>query len=184
MMRMEWGRKNYILNKCRGKAVLHVGCVNEGFTADQIADGNFFHRLIEQVASSLAGIDISRDGIKMLRNAGFKNLMEMDICKEVPTGQYDIVIVPEVLEHLSNPGLALDNLAQVDTDEYVFSVPAGDAFRRAEHPDHNFSFSKQSIQTLLQKHGYKITDIRGYHWKRIKPWADGYLITAKWLKHD
>ena len=137
MMGMEWGRKDYILNRCRDKTVLHVGCVDEGNLAERLANGNLFHKQIEQVARNVVGIDISREGIKILKDAGFTNLIEMDICREVPQGKFDIVVVPEVLEHLSNPGLALDILAQVDTDEYIFSVVAC----------HVFCASRRCLQT-------------------------------------
>lgn len=175
---MERGRFNYILNECRNKKVLHVGCVDEGLTDERLASGNLFHSQLCEVASVCDGIDKSGKGLEKLWGAGFIWLIEADIEKdEITKGPYDVVVVPEVLEHLSNPGLALDNIRKIDAEKYIFSVPAA-RFRFSEHSDHNFYFTEKSIRALLEKHRYEISDLREYRFKRIQPWADGYLITT------
>lgn len=171
---MQINRFDYIINACRGKRVLHIGCSDDGLTRERFASGQLLHQRLDQVAR-VRGIDIT--GLDLLREYGFSDLLCLDICREIPQGSYDVVVVPEVLEHLSNPGLALDNIAQIDAGEIIFSVPAA-RFRFSEHPDHNFYFTEKSIKTLLRKHGFEIVDFQKYHFKRLQPWEDGYLITT------
>lgn len=129
------------------------------------------------MCKTLHGLDNSSDGLKILWNYGFGNLIEMDIEKEFPKYFYDVVVIPEVLEHLSNPGAALDNICSIESDEFIFSVPS--AFLRfSEHPDHNFYFTEKSIRKLLEKHNFIIEDLVGYHFRRLQPWPDGYLVST------
>ena len=106
----------------------------------------------------------------------------MDIEKDFPKGKYDVVVIPEVLEHLSNPGAALDNIHSIESNEFVFSVPSAFLrFSKHEHPDHNFYFTEKSIRKLLEKHDFVIRDLVGYHFRRLQPWPDGYLIATTTL---
>lgn len=173
---MERGRFNYILEKCKDKRVLHIGCVDEGLTLERLENGNLLHIKLSKITNELHGLDISREGLKILWKAGYGNLQEIDIEQPFVIGdRFDIVVISEVLEHLNNPGLALDNLKKLNTQEFIFSVPS--AFLRFnEHKDHNFYFTTQSIRTLLEKHGYEIKEIKGYAFSRLTLWPDGYLI--------
>jgi 2-polyprenyl-3-methyl-5-hydroxy-6-metoxy-1,4-benzoquinol methylase len=171
----ERGRFDYILKRCKDKKVLHIGCVDEGLTRERYIYGQLLHQRLYNVTESLYGLDNSREGLKILWDYGFGNLIEMDIEEDYPKDSYDIVVVPEVLEHLNNPGKALYNIRNIKSNEFIFSVPSA-TLRFLEHPDHNFYFTEKSIRTLLGKHGFEIEDLVGYHFKRLQPWADGYLI--------
>jgi len=87
----------------------------------------------------------------------------------------DLILIPEVLEHLSNPGRFLDNLKRLNfCNDIIISVPNAFSYRVLKlieknhtelvHPDHNYYFSYSTIRTLLRKHGFVITDQVSYYW--------------------
>lgn len=173
------GRTNFIVDKCRGKNVLHLGCVDEGFTKKRIEDGTLLHSKLENAASDLWGVDISEDGVEMLKEQGFENLIVGDIekveeIKGLGDKKFDIILVSEVLEHLNNPGLFLQGIKNIFTDDtlMIVTVPNGLNFFEFSqnlkgyehvHPDHNFWFSYKTIVTLMEKNGYIIDDMIGYN---------------------
>ena len=64
------------------------------------------------MAKGLHGIDIDRAGLQFLSQKGFQNLNYGD-AEHLDQGlgtDWDVVLVCELLEHLSNPGLFLECL--------------------------------------------------------------------------
>jgi len=164
------GRLNYILQESRGKKVLHIGCADNGYTEENLKGGRLFHSSLAQVAGELHGLDI--EGIDALRKNGFENLYQANIEEPIDIGNdWDLIVVPEVLEHLSNPGLALRNIRSMckPTTEVIFSVPNGIKLRFSEkvYQDHNCWYSPGTIRILLEKHGFKISDMQLYAYSRI-----------------
>jgi len=39
------GRMDFVINRCKGKKVLHLGCVDEGLTAERIKSGELSYTL-------------------------------------------------------------------------------------------------------------------------------------------
>ena len=109
------GRIDFVLQRCKGKKVLHLGCVNEGLTKARIKSGNLLHIRLIDVAKEVWGVDISAEGIELLRKHGIDNLVVGDIehidqIEELKQQKFDIILATEVLEHLNNPGLFLQNV--------------------------------------------------------------------------
>ena len=78
--------------------------------------------------------------------------------------QFDLVLCLEVLEHLEDPGSALDELARTGRSDLVVSVPyepwfrAGSAMRGkylrtlGNHPEHINHWNRRSLRQLLEAH--------------------------------
>lgn len=174
-----YSRQNLILTRCQGKRVLHLGCVDAGLLEERFARGELFHQKLHHVASELWGVDIDGSGITFLRDHGFANLVMADVCRiddlsQIPRGVFDILVAGEVVEHLDNPGVFLDNLKTFmthDHTELIITVP--NAFRidsllwllrgvEYVHPDHNFWFSYVTATNLLRKRGFMLTELYVY----------------------
>ncbi|HHI02309.1 MAG TPA: glycosyltransferase [candidate division Zixibacteria bacterium] len=171
-------RKAYTVDFCRGKKVLHIGCVDSGMMQKRIAENNYLHHQLAGAAERLIGIDIDSRGIKLLKEEGYDvETVDIETDKEklaVLTKNVDIIVIPEVIEHLSNPGQFLDNLysARFDSD-ILISTPNSFSYRVAQylsqgvelvHPDHNCYFSLVTLKTLLNKHGFDIRRHLLYYW--------------------
>lgn len=173
------GRHDFIVDRCRGKRVLHLGCVDAGLLLERFQRGELLHQKLAVVAGELWGIDLDADGIAFLRRAGFDNLIVADVCQfneleALRHKGFDVVLAPEVVEHLLNPGLFLEELRAfvgVRRAELIVSVP--NAFRLATlrrllggveyvHPDHNYWFSYHTITNLLRKCGFEVDEVWPY----------------------
>ncbi len=171
-------RKVYTVDFCRDKKVLHIGCVDSGMMKKRIAENNYLHHQIYKVAKKLIGIDIDNDGIQLLKNEGYDvETVNVEIDKErliALTKDVDVIVIPEVVEHLSNFGLFLDNLCSCHFDgEILISTPNSFSYRITEilsqgvelvHPDHNCYFSLITLTTILNKHGFDVTRHLMYYW--------------------
>jgi SAM-dependent methyltransferase len=97
-------RFSVIVELCRGRKVLDVGCVNHDPAA--IDDPGWLHARITAVAAAAVGVDVEAEGVRRMRAAGFDV-----ICASVSSGSgslrsrapFDVVVAGEVVEHLASP---------------------------------------------------------------------------------
>ena len=167
-------RIDYLVDVCAGRTVLHLGCAGMPHTQRRLADGTLLYSLIDQVAAHQYGIDLSSDGIEILRRAGYANVAVADIqqLKEqnpFPGRHFDVILAGEIIEHLSNPGLFLEGLKPLLRDSptclILTTINAYCAYRffyslvmgeESVHPDHVSYYSKKTLLTLLTRHGYDV----------------------------
>lgn len=174
------GRQGIILQKCVGRKVLHLGCVDAGLLPERFPRGELMHQRLSTVASDLWGVDIDADGISFLRRHGFDKVIVGDvnqfdsIAAALEGRTFDIVVASEIIEHLLNPGLFLNSLGRSTIGqqaELIVTLP--NAFRidtllwllrgvEYVHPDHNYWFSYHTGTNLLQKNGYEIQELYVY----------------------
>ena len=142
-------RRAFILKQCIDKVVLDVGCAGS------------FHTELKQVSKKCYGID----QVAVKNDPDFK---QMEIGKEpIPVYEdVDIIICGEIIEHLSNPGLFLDELrTSYPAKIKIISVPNAFAgghqgwIKKGQentNKDHVAYYSYVTLFSLLNKHGYKI----------------------------
>lgn len=173
-------RVDYIINACKEKSVLHVGCADAPNTHKLLNDGTILHSKIERVASIQYGIDLNAEGIQILKEAGYTNLAVAnieDIMHNNPFGktEFDVVLAGEVIEHLPNPGVFLDGIKPLlkksssrlvlttinaySAYRFVYALLTG---REMVHPEHVYYFSFSTIKRLLTQHGYEIESFAFY----------------------
>lgn len=172
------GRMDFVLNRCKGKKVLHLGCIDEGLTAERLNSGELLHFKLINVATEVWGVDISKRGIQLLQEHGVDNLVlgnieQIDEIEKLKGHNFDIILLTEVLEHLNNPGLFLQRIKKLfDSDTtMIITVPNGlrltGLMRQIKgyefvHPDHNYWFSYKTIKTLMEKNGYNVDEMLTY----------------------
>lgn len=149
-------RFDFFANVCRNKKIMHIGC------ADAMAfktDSNL-HIYLSKLGECtiLHGLDIDTETIKLLS----------DICPgtyftsyDQVTENYDIVLVPEVMEHVINVGLFLKDIFSIQSKEYIFTVPSingmqifcDDSFTlEMIHPDHKYWFSPYTLYNTMSSY--------------------------------
>ncbi|MCB2230989.1 glycosyltransferase [bacterium] len=171
-------RKAFTIEFCRGKRVLHVGCVDAGIMESRIKSNNFLHYHISQVAEKLIGVDIEEGGLKRLADEGYEVYRldlecDTELLSELAS-QVDVIVIPEVIEHLNNVGAALDNLRACGFEgDILISTPNAFSLRvirllgngvELVHPDHNYYYSPTTLKTLLGKHGFDLQRLVMYYW--------------------
>ena len=173
------GRQDLIIDKCKDKCVLHLGCVDSGLLYERFERGELMHQKLSGVAKEIWGIDIDADGISYLRSKGFDNLIIGDISNLAPLEtlrqrSFDVVVASEVIEHLQNPGQflhSIKSLMKPEKTELIITVPNAFRidnliwmFRGVEyvHPDHNYWFSYHTATNLLKKNNFEISQVYVY----------------------
>ncbi len=195
-------RQAFLVELCKDKNVLHLGCVDTGLTDKAIDKGNFLHAKIAQVAKKVIGIDNNADGLKGLeaRKGSNEEFLCMNIeklCVEKIYGNIDIVIAGEVLEHLSNVGGFLEgaveilkkfNAVMAITVPNAYSIRHLNAVKNGTevvHPDHNFYFSCATVSALMRK--YKLVVKKTYVYNTPFPIRRGSLyppIKQLWARYS
>jgi SAM-dependent methyltransferase len=119
----------------------------------------------------------------------------------VPEGAWDAVVMGDVLEHLTEPGAALDRVARLLRPGGVVYIALPDAGSRVARvlgarwwsvlPTHVQYFTRASLATLLRRHGFDPLVVRtapkifsvGYYLDRIggysRPVADALVRGAQ-----
>jgi 2-polyprenyl-3-methyl-5-hydroxy-6-metoxy-1,4-benzoquinol methylase len=168
-------RDSRIINMCRNKSVLHLGCV--GFTDCAIEEKvrqacQSLHAAITDCAASCTGVDLDSESINQLREQGvFLNVIEgnvehlEDMVPELRG--FDVVVAGDIIEHLSNPGLMLDGIRSrlATNGRVIISTP--NAFgvaswlrvltgRFKEGAQHVLCFNPYTLTQLVERHGYEV----------------------------
>lgn len=173
-------RMDYLLDRCRGKRVLHVGCADVPLTRRRLQDGTLLYSMIDKVAAIQYGIDLSAEGIQLLREKGYRNLAvanveDIAVTQVFGPVEFDVILAGEIIEHLSNPGLFLESinplLRSPSSRLLLTTVNAYCAYRFVHalltggekvHPDHVSYFSRSTLIGLLNRYGYVVEDLVYY----------------------
>ena len=166
-------REDFILNLATGRRVLHFGFLDAPFTTQQILEKTLLHQQIQQVAEYLYGVDIDEQHLNTYRNLtgdlnnGILNIQDTDQSFDHLAQNYNIILFPEVLEHLLYPSQALENLRKIcilnKGSKLCITVPnalsslsffIGSCGNESVHPDHYFYFSPYTIKKLLVDCGF------------------------------
>ena len=142
-----------------GKRVLHVGCVDWPIT-------DLKHSLHLQLDGlcELDGFDINHEAFSQMQPHLRGQLFSR--WEDVPAGKYDLVLVPEVLEHVPDVQGFLQHLDAVGANEYVITVPdafscfrqhfdyssGAQTFVEVVHPDHNCWYTPYTLTNVLKKY--------------------------------
>jgi cyclopropane fatty-acyl-phospholipid synthase-like methyltransferase len=191
-----------ILRICAGRRVLHLGCSDMPYTLQR--GDQLVHKQLARVTrpDDLWGIDISAEGVHLLRQMGFENTIcgnveELVAPRDWP--RFDVIVAGEIIEHLNNPGLFLQSVRDLMTigTELVITTVNATAIRGALYaclrkervnPDHNYYFSYRTLTQLLNKHGLECReicyyqDVTGRGWTKLAErlvWAST-RVTPMW----
>jgi len=164
-------REEYLLAKCQGRRVLHLGAVDH-YKGEVCG----LHKRLMNVADYVAGIDIDKSGIEQARLTGIRNILYGDLEKlgEINASErFDVIVAGEVIEHLSNPGLFLEGIKRFIDPRVEMIVTTPNVFSlhryllmlgRFEyvHPDHVCYYSLTTLRHLMERHSFTIEEELAY----------------------
>jgi len=152
---------------CQGQRVIHIGCADWPIT-----DPNFsLHVCLQPYCSTLDGLDTNKNALSSLREHVKGNLYNL---YEDVKGEYDLILVPEVMEHVSDVCYFLSQLDQIRAPSIVITVPdafqcykkhfhysdASSIFTEIVHPDHNCWYTPYTLSNVIKKYtNWKIEGI-------------------------
>lgn len=159
VLNIEEPRFEYFKKICLNKKVLHIGCADAMFYNK---DYNL-HAALHQSCKELHGLDTDKEALEVLRKdvpgKYFNNISEI-------YQRYDIILLPEVIEHIDNLSLFLNNIYTLDFKELYITAPnimhyvtemkyEEGCFYEVVHPDHKYWFSPYTLYKNLSRYNYK-----------------------------
>lgn len=164
-------RETVIENLIENRKVIHLGCCDHlGAIEEKIRTNKWLHMKISDKAEKCIGIDINEEAIK-LSSRYVDNIMYGDISKkinEISIEHWDDLLIPDVLEHISNPVEFLSKIKENyknTIERIIVAVP--NAFSKYQcmrlsnnieciNSDHRYQFTPYTIAKVLNDAGYKI----------------------------
>jgi hypothetical protein len=163
----ELSRLDFLKLLVTGLKVLHVGFVDYPITKPK----KNLHLKIADSCKRIDGIDPNAtEEIKSLLSV--PNGKIYDSWSDIPN-DYDVIIVPEVIEHVDNVALFLNQLDQVN-GKLVITAPCAyklsGNFREENglyietvHPDHNCWYTPYTLKNVINKYS-KTRQVTSMHW--------------------
>jgi mannosyltransferase OCH1-like enzyme len=153
------GRLDVFSSLCAGKRVLHVGCADWPITDPRTS----LHIRLDEHCATLDGLDVHAEALEQLRPF-VKGKLFTDFSQV--TDAYDIVLVPEVMEHVPDVAGFLAALEAVEAGCYFVSVPdafqcrarhfdylaGSETFVEVVHPDHNVWYTPYTFSNTIRKY--------------------------------
>ena len=142
--------REYMMQSCSGKSIIHVGCAD----AMYFNENSNLHFQLMDIASSIIGMDIDVELLEKMNE-----LRPGDYTNELPiTSQSDLVIIPEVIEHVLNVSEFIENIIKtaINTKRIIITAPYiglynsnishnNGAYYEIVHPDHKAWYSPYTL---------------------------------------
>ena len=145
---------------CSGGALLDVGCALGGFLA-----------VAKEHGFQVEGVEIAEYAAEQARSRVQVKVTASDIYSaQLAAEGYDVVTMWDVIEHLTDPHLALEKIRRALRPKgYVFFSTgdvssvwarlAGKRWQLLTPPQHLYFFSQRSVSDLLSRHGFSVKQI-------------------------
>jgi SAM-dependent methyltransferase len=165
-------RLDKILDICRNKKVIHIGCADHlPLIQKKIASNKWLHKLLTENTTNCIGIDINSEAISYIKDKLFIDNVycadvEHDNMDFILREDWDILILGEIIEHVDNPVQFLINIRNVFKDrvkEIVITAPnvlniltIKDIKNNIENinTNHNYWFSPYTLSRVVYKSGF------------------------------
>ncbi len=145
----------------KAENVLNAGC-GEGFGAGRMQEAN--------PKLNIWGVDLSYPALLTAQeiSAGMETVQADVTCLPFPQNCFDMVVSLEVLEHLPEPELAIQNYRQLSNQYLLLSVPNEPIFRTlrmlegndllqwGDHPEHINHWNFISFARFLKMNGLRV----------------------------
>ena len=154
---------------CAGRKVLDLGCGGAPEFDQLWREGKLLHKKVREIGREVVGLDLDAPVVQQMRALGFNV-----VCDDAENpqhlngaGPFEVIVAGDIIEHLNNPGAMLAAMKSRLAPEGVFIISTPNAFRwynpmlatighEFNHPHHTAWFSFLTLNTLAERHGYRI----------------------------
>lgn len=154
-----------------GREVLDFGCVDHDYKKTEFEKKDFWlHGFICKNAKSCIGIDCNENEIKKLNEHGY-NCIAGNAESVNLNRKFDVIVAGEIIEHLYNPGLFLENVKRHLTDNGIFILTTPNPLflwkfvqilikdNPIVNEEHTCWFDPKTLSYLMMQHGFVIKEI-------------------------
>jgi hypothetical protein len=184
-------RTDYLRRICAGKKVLHIGCLDHPDTIyEKVRKGTWLHGIVSEASALCVGIDVNISGYNYVRTElAINNIQLLDLSKSLSSDElanlrhyeWDLILCPEILEHITNHQQLLRNLVALANRSTTLVITGPNAFRftnfantlrRFEelNSDHSYWFSFYTLSHMLAANGWQPCRLIYYDHRKEKLW--------------
>ena len=186
-------RNAYLSEEVSGLTVLHVGFADHlELIQEKRQSGTWLHDVLRESAKVCIGYDVNTDAVRRAADLGVAEVYSS--LEQVPRLHFDLLLLPDVIEHLPNVQATLEGLSRdVSFSEILVTTP--NAFRlrnrlymseEVVNSDHRYWFSPVTLARTLVSSGYRNVQVgftegsrRRQRLARVRPLlADGLIARA------
>ncbi|MEM7062782.1 MAG: methyltransferase domain-containing protein [Cyanobacteria bacterium P01_B01_bin.77] len=173
-----FSRDSFILERCKGKRVLHVGCTDYPFFENALNHGYLLHDKVAKAAQHVVGIDIAQDDINAMKSHGYDvRLIDAERMSDyLEKEEFDVILLADVIEHIVNPGNVIHEAVKALNGEGLIIITVPNAlgiirflktFFKYEqvHPDHLAYYSSGTLETLAVNFQLKVEELAWYQFE-------------------
>jgi 2-polyprenyl-3-methyl-5-hydroxy-6-metoxy-1,4-benzoquinol methylase len=152
-------RMDFIETMVKNRKIIHLGCADHVQSIQKkLARNKWFHKRLADCAERCLGVDISREGLEIMRRLGYEDVLLADLARdplpaEIGSVRWDYMVMGEIVEHQDNPVAFLDAVRRKCrgvVDRFVVSAP--NAFRL-----NNFTSALKNLEKINSDHRYWFT---------------------------
>ena len=145
-------REAIILEHARDRDLLDIGCMGR-------TQKYKLWPQVKAVAKSYTGIDVQTPNSPDVVQGNMENY---DFGRT-----FDVVIAGDVIEHVSNQGLFLDNIVRHLRDDGVLIITTPNAkwptVFLSPHPDHVLWHDRSTLRGVVRRHGLEVKHFQYYY---------------------
>jgi hypothetical protein len=186
-------RIEYLRRRCTGKRVLHVGCLDHPeIIGERVKTETWLHGIISRASDLCIGIDVDCIGYdQVCTELGIGNVQLLDLSKPLEGEdlsplckiQWDLILCPEILEHITNHQQLLQNLHKLSNSDTILIITGPNAFQFANfvnslrgfetiNSDHKYWFTFYTLSRMLTANGWKPRQLVYYNAQSGTRWID------------
>ncbi|MDY6905435.1 MAG: class I SAM-dependent methyltransferase [Thermodesulfobacteriota bacterium] len=107
-------KESIILNHCRGKKVIDIGCVQELSDFSSETMKQTLHYKLKQEIPDLVGIDLEPEGVHALNQLGCDcHVAFAEEVQKLALGSFEVIILGDIIEHIPDPCMFLFSLRSI-----------------------------------------------------------------------
>lgn len=163
-------RVSFIVERCRGRRVLDIGCV--AHDVERMASSDWLHGRVAAAADTCVGVDVLPDGVEAMRRAGFDA-----VCHDLSQGSgpvadmgpFDVIVAGELIEHVPSMDMLFTAAVDLLTEDgqLIITTPnpwaphrvaAGQRGDCWENADHILFAFPSGLAELAERHGLVLSE--------------------------
>lgn len=163
-------RTEFLVDRCRGRRVLDVGCV--AHDVERMKSPEWLHQHLAQVAATCLGLDVVESGVAAMNDAGYNVVLHDATQGPGPLSDmepFDVIVAGELIEHVGSVDMLFELASQLlSTDgALIISTPnpwaphrvrAGQLGLVWENVDHILYAFPSGIAELAERHGLVLAE--------------------------
>jgi SAM-dependent methyltransferase len=176
-------RVDRLVELARGLRVIDLGFVDEQRMTVRRADGTWLHDRLAAVAAGIVGVDANSAGVADARALGIDahaaDCTDAAALAGLGLEPAELVVAGELIEHIDRPGDLLEAVKTLvaPSGRLVITTPNGPSLtnllagllhRELVNVDHVAWYSRRTLQTLLERHGWQVEELSYYFFPQLE----------------